>query len=254
MKLNLVISLTWAICTAFPSSPPEHLTQSKARTLPNFKSRNLSDRDGLPWTDDIFNTDAITNDADLAPDADTEGFFSEQNSYSSSSSGNDIDGLDHEDSIRDDSTVYLASADPPQGSCSAASHSPSYAKIRLRNDVYCPSTEASPLAPKYSDIPSFPNLLDQIDPRLPIDVPLFNIKEKDDLACPGPGYTNHLCCDGPRGPWVDRWSHYDFVLNCLPCTAKFRVSLNHFLFARHPSFLSSHTLPPSPLLSTSNFN
>lgn len=213
MKLNPLISLSWAFCAAFPSSSLELATQSKIRTLSNSKSRILSDRDSLLWTDDFFNTDAITNDAHLATDADAQGFFSEQSPSLGTSSGNDIDGLDHDDSIRDDSTTTsLTSTNPLEGSCSTASHSPPYSKVRLRNDAYCPS-------PATSDVPSLPNLIDQIDPQLPIDVPLFNLNKNDDFGCEGPGYDKHLCCDGPRGPWVDRWSHYEFVLNCLPCTS-----------------------------------
>ena len=240
MKIDLFISLLWVFCTAFASFLSEHAPKSKARLLSNFKSRILSNRDGLSWTDDFFNTDAITSDVNLASDADTEGFFSDQNPSWSISSGNDINGQSDDDSIPDDSIISLASADPLEDSCSLTSHSSSYPKVRIRNDASCPSPEAAPLSPKASDVPSFPNLMDQIDPQLPIDVPLFNLNHNDDIQCGGPGYTQHLCCDGPRGPWIDRWSHYEFVLNCLPCTVEiFHFSWTHCSCMRKMSFISS---------------
>lgn len=218
MKLNPVISLTCAFCTAFPSSPPEHASQVEARSLPKLKSRILGNRDDFLWMEDFFDTDAIANDVNVAFDADTEGFFSEETYSSSISSGDDMDGLDYDGSIRDDSTTFLASADSPKDSCSAASYSPLYSKLRLRNEAKCPP-KAAPLPPKNLDVPSWPNPMEQIDPRLPIDLPIFNINEKDNIGCPSLGYATHLCCDGPRGPWIDIWSHYDYVLNCLPCTS-----------------------------------
>lgn len=225
MRVNLFVPLIWAFCTALPSSPPEHAPQSEARLLPNFISTILSVRDSLFWTDDIFSTDAMTNNADWAPDTDAEGLFSEQDPSLSINSGNDVDGQGHDNSIQDYSTAALASAYSLEGPCSAASHSPANLKIRLRDDASCPSPEAGPSSRKDLVVPSIPNLMDQFEPQLPIDLPLFKLNPHDDVQCDGPAYNKHLCCDGPRGPWIDRWSHYDFVLNCLPCMVEnFSVS------------------------------
>ena len=261
MKLSLFIPLMWLFCTALPSSLSEHASQSRATSLPNLKSRILSDRDDLVWTDDFFNPDAITNDAGSAPDADAdadnEGLFAEQGASWDNGPENYIDGQDHDDSIREESPAALTSADSlVEGSCSAASHPPAKLKIRRRDDASCPAPEVAPLSPKNPDAPSFPNLMDQSEQRLPIDVPLFKLNHNDELECDGLGYNKHLCCDGPCGPWIDRWSHYDFVLNCLPCTVDdlfsfsprfvFCFCRNTFILRLSPSIAEYASFSPYP--------
>lgn len=214
MKLKPFISLTWAICSALPSLITEYAAQLEPRVQ--------SDDDSL-WTDNSFNSESITYDMISASDADVEGFVSESNPPLSISSGSDIDGPDYDhwiDLIQDDSIAYIGNAGSLEDACLATSPPAPYSKLQPRNDAYCPSPQAAPLAPDRVDTPSLPNIMELPEPWVP-DVPLFNFKSKDDQQCPGRGYRTHLCCDGPRGKWEDEWSHYGHVYNCLPCTVPF---------------------------------
>lgn len=225
MRHQTFISLAWAFCTALPSSTTEYAAQLEPRVH--------SDDDSL-WTDDSFGSDSITYDVISAPDADIEGFVSEPYPPLSISSGSDIDGPEYDhwiDLIQDDSIVSVGIAGSLEDSCFATSPPAPYSKLQPRNDAYCPSPQAAPLSPDHLDTPSLPSLMELPEPWVP-EVPLFNLNNKDDQQCPGRGYRTHLCCDGPRGIWVDIWSHYDHVLNCLPCTV-LSHSFSPFLLLYH---------------------
>jgi hypothetical protein len=244
---NSVIFLTLALGTAFPSPAPEYAAQPEAWMLLDPEASFSSDDDSL-WTDESFAySDAIAYDFLLASDANVEGLFSEAGHLSSLDSADELDGLYHDDWI-----ASLDSADPLEDSCSANSFVP-YIKLRRRRDTYCPS-EASPPSLERPYIPPSPNEMNEYDPRVPINVPLFDLNQWDDFQCQSPLYWTHLCCDGPRGEWVERWEQYSYVENCLPCMGPFIPSTS--LLAHFTPLLGFDTLS-SPLISfrqSGNYN
>ena len=250
MKLKTAFSaLAWVFCTCQVSSFPvlEHAAQSDARVRPKLEPR-ISNDDASLWNvpdllgEDFSTSDPISYNLIPASDTDAAATFSDANAPWSSGSGDDINGLapaELTESIQEDTTASLNSADFGKESCDANFHPLPFSSTERRSDAYCPTPQSAPSSPNNLDIPSWPNIMEQSDPRVPIDVPLFDLELGDDLMCHPSEYWTHLCCDGPSGPWMERWNHYAHVSKCLPCTQLCFVFFSNFPLNLNPSFNSS---------------
>lgn len=247
-KPSLFLAGMFSTCTVFSVSLPEDTLQYDAQLVQNVEP-SIRSEDPQSENDDRFSADGI-----LIPDASTfiqapnidhagSSFEEPDSPWSINlSNGIDVEGSDlgseslsATELIPTDSTAFLDPADPgEEGPCSGIISLPpppssSLSKYRRNNhdnsDASCPAApqpEQPLLSPdnERGVIPSDPDILidHESDPEIPINAPLFQIEQWDDFRCVQLEYWTHLCCDGPRGTWVERWNHYDYVLSCLPCT------------------------------------